>query len=120
MFPSDAKLIIEASVLPTDIDQVASGQPVAIRLASFNQRTTPELKGRVTIVSADLIADEQQRSYHYLVHASFDDGELDRLGGKALVPGMPAEVFIQTEERTVLDYLLKPMIDQFRRAMREE
>jgi HlyD family secretion protein len=118
--PSDAKLIIEARVDPGDIDQVARKQPVSITLSSFSQRSTPQLNGRVTNVSADLMADERQNAHYYAVQITFNDGELARLKGRDLVPGMPSDVFIQTEERTVLNYLVKPLLDQFQRAMREE
>jgi HlyD family secretion protein len=118
--PSDAKLVIEARVDPADIDQVAREQPVSITLSSFSQRSTPQLNGRVTNVSADLMADERRDAHYYAVQITFDDGELERLKGRDLVPGMPSDVFIQTEERTVLDYLVKPLVDQFRRALREE
>ncbi len=118
--PTDGELIIEGAVQPGDIDQVALGHAVAIRLSSFNQRTTPELAGRVINVSADLADDKGQIHNHYLVHIAFNDGELARLGERRLVPGMPAEVFIQTESRTMIDYLLSPVFDQFRRALRED
>ncbi len=118
--PSDAKLVVEARVDPADIDQVAREQPVSITLSSFSQRSTPQLNGRVTNVSADLMADERQDAHYYAVQITFDEGELARLKGRDLVPGMPSDVFIQTEERTVLNYLVKPLLDQFQRAMREE
>lgn len=118
--PTGARLIVEGEVQPSDIDQVARGQRVAIVLSSFNQRTTPELKGEVINVSADLVADERKQNYHYIAHIVFDTGEVERLGQRTLVPGMPAEVFIQTDERTVMTYLLKPLTDQFKRALREE
>ena len=118
--PSDAKLIIVARVNPADIDQVALNQPVSITLSSFNQRSTPQLNGKVTNVSADLLANERQDGHYYAVQITFDEGELARLDGRDLVPGMPSDVFIKTDERTVLDYLLRPLTDQFRRALREE
>ncbi len=118
--PSGASLIIESAIQPQDIDQVGRGQPVSIRLTSFNQRTTPELMGKVINVSADLMSDERKETYHYLVQIALNEGEVARLGQKSLVPGMPADVFIQTEARTVLDYLLSPLTEQFRRAMREQ
>jgi len=117
--PSGAPLIIEGAVRPADIDQVTRGQSVAIRLTSFNQRTTPEVNGRVTNVSADLVSDERDQTVTYVVHITFEEGEIARLG-KRLVPGMPADVFIRTEERTVMNYLLAPLTDQFNRALREE
>ncbi|MEM8970542.1 MAG: HlyD family efflux transporter periplasmic adaptor subunit [Pseudomonadota bacterium] len=118
--PSNAKLILEGALEPKDIDQVEKGQKVSIRLSSFNQRTTPELNGKVTSISADLVSDERRENYHYLVYIEFDENQLSRLGGRPIVPGMPASIFIQTESRTVLGYLVSPLTDQFRRAMRED
>lgn len=118
--PSDAALVLEARVNPNDIDQVRQGQPAHIRLSSFNQRTTPELAGQVLSVSADLVSDERKEQFHYLVQLKLDDGEIERLGGKSLVPGMPADVFIRTDRRSVMSYLMKPLTDQFARAFREE
>ena len=118
--PSGASLIVEGAIQPQDIDQVVRGQAVSIRVTSFNQRTTPELNGQIINVSADLLTDERKETYHYLVQIALNEGELQRLGQKTLVPGMPADVFIRTEARTVLDYLLAPLTDQFRRAMREQ
>jgi len=118
--PSDAKLIVEARVAPSDIDQVRPGQDVSITLSSFNQRTMPELTGRVTNVSADLMTELAQQTHYYEVQILFHEAALAKLGTRKLVPGMPSDVFIRTEERTVLDYLVKPLADQFRRALREE
>ncbi|MEO1282348.1 MAG: HlyD family efflux transporter periplasmic adaptor subunit, partial [Pseudomonadota bacterium] len=118
--PSDAKLILEARIDPTRIDQVRETQSANIRLTSFNQRTTPELVGTVANVSADLVSDAQNQNFHYLARVALDDGQAARLGGKSLLPGMPADVFIQTDDRTILSYLLKPLTDHFQGAMREE
>jgi multidrug efflux pump subunit AcrA (membrane-fusion protein) len=84
--PSDAKLIIEARVNPADIDQVALNQPVSITLSSFNQRSTPQLNGKVTNVSADLVASERQDAHYYAVQITFDEGELARLDGRECRP----------------------------------
>ncbi len=118
--PSDARLILEAKVDPVDIDQVRNGQSVAVRMTSFNQRNTPELNGTVESTSADLVADERKESFHYLVRIALNEGEVAKLAGKPLIPGMPANVFIRADERTVLSYILKPLSDQMQRAMREE
>lgn len=120
LVPSDAKLILEAQVNPTDIDQVQDGQPVRVILSSFNQRTTPELNGTVIQVSPELVQDEQSRGFFYMVRVGLSQNELQRLDGKELVPGMPAEIFIQTQDRTVMSYLVRPFTDQLNRALREE
>lgn len=118
--PSDAKLILETRINPTDIDQVHPGQAVIVKLPSFNQRTTPELKGEVVTISPDLVKDEQSNMFYYNVNVGLKQGELDRLEGKELVPGMPAEAYIQTQSRTVMSYLLRPLTDQIAKALREE
>jgi len=118
--PSNAKLIFQVRINPADIDQVRNGQPVTVKLSSFNQRTTPDIEGSVVHVSPDLENDDRTQSFYYVAHVKPKQGQMERLGGKTLVPGMPADVFIQTDSRTVFDYLMKPLVDQFERAMREE
>ncbi|MFM1816330.1 MAG: hypothetical protein RLZ98_3025 [Pseudomonadota bacterium] len=118
--PAGAELIIEGRVDPADIDQVRPGQNVNIRLSSFNQRTTPEVKGTVTNVSGDLVTDERKEHQYYRVHVRLGPGQGARLGGKSLVPGMPADIFIETDSRTVLSYLMKPLSDQLQRALKED
>lgn len=118
--PQSDALTIEANVSPQDIDQVSIGQEAVVRLSAFSQRTTPELFGRVTRVSADLTKDPQTQLSWYTVRIELPEGELQRLGKLKLVPGMPAEAHIQTGERTALSYLVKPLTDQFAKAFREE
>lgn len=118
--PSKDVLIIEARLEPKDVDQVRVGQTALIRFPSFNQRTTPELNATVRHVSADLSRDARQQIDYYKVRLLLDAGEARRLQGKALVPGMPADVFIQTDRRTALSYLVKPLTDQLQKAFREE
>jgi len=91
-----------------------------VRLSAFSQRTTPELFGKVTRVSADLTKDPQTQLSWYTVRVELPESELQRLGKLKLVPGMPAEAHIQTGERTTLSYLIKPLADQFAKAFREE
>lgn len=117
--PSTGSLIVQARVDPLNVDQVNRGQAAAVRLVGFNQRTTPEVDGEVVHVSADLSHDEQRNASFYVVHIAFADGELDRLG-RDLLPGMPVDSFIQTEERSALSYLTRPLTDQLARAFREE
>ena len=117
--PEADDLIVEVRVAPHSIDQVKLDQPAALRFPGFNQRTTPELIGRVTRIAADVIEDQRSSQPYYLVRITIADGEIDRLNGLKLVPGMPVEAFIRTDERTMLSYLLKPLTDQARRAFRE-
>ena len=117
--PKEDDLIIEARVEPTQIDRVSPNQNARIRLPSFDQRTTPELQGRLQMVSADLVTDQATGLSFYHVRLIINDKEVQKLGGKHLVPGMPAEVYLQTGYRSILSYLLKPLTDQIAHAMKE-
>jgi HlyD family secretion protein len=118
--PQDRPLVISAQVKPQDVDEVLLGQEVRIRLSAFNQRTTPELLGRVEQVSADAFTDEASLVSYYRAQVALLDGETDRLqSGQTLIPGMPVEVFFNTFERTPVEYLLKPISDYFGRSFRE-
>jgi HlyD family secretion protein len=116
--PEADALTVEAKLAPQDIDQVHPGQTAVLRFSTFNQRTTPELNGTVSRVSADLTTDQRTGTSYYTVRISIAEDELARLGGLKLLPGMPLEAFIQTGERTVLSYLTKPLTDQIARAFR--
>jgi HlyD family secretion protein len=117
--PDQDALSIEAKVSPSDIDQLRAGQPAALRFSAFNQRTTPEINGKVSWISADITEDEKTGTSHYTVRIAVSDAELSRLEGLKVVPGMPVEAFIQTDTRTALSYFLKPLTDQVRRTFRE-
>jgi HlyD family secretion protein len=118
--PESDKLSVEVKVDPKDIDLVAFGQPVLLRFSAFNQRTTPELNGTVSRVAADTTNDQRTGQSYYLVRISVNPGETDRLGGGRLTPGMPVEAFIQTGDRTLVAYLVKPLHDQLMRSFREK
>src|SRR3954451_9165858 len=112
-------LTVEARIAPPDIDQVRVGQHAVLRFSAFNQRTTPELNGEVRVVSADVTQDQKTGVMYYTVRVALNEGEISRLEGLRLVPGMPVEAFIQTGSRTVISYLTKPLTDQVARAWRE-
>jgi HlyD family secretion protein len=118
--PEADSLLVEAKVEPRDIDQVQVGQPVVLRFSAFNMRTTPELNGIVARVGADTSTDQRTGQSYYLVRISMTKDEIERLGEVKLAPGMPVEAFIQTGERTMLSYLVKPLHDQLKRAFREK
>jgi len=117
--PREDQLIVEAQVRPVDIDQMSPGQRARVRFPSFDQRTTPELNAELLTVSADLNEDERTGNSYYVARLVIDEEELAKLGNKALVPGMPVETFLQTGDRTVLSYLVKPVTDQIAHALRE-
>jgi HlyD family secretion protein len=117
--PNADNLIVEAKVDPKDIDQVRFGQTAMLRFSAFNQRTTPEIAGTLTQIAADISTDQRTGQSYYVVRIAMRSDEVSRLGEVKLVPGMPVEVFVQTGERTVLSYLVKPLRDQLMRAMKE-
>ncbi len=120
LVPQDRPLIIASQVEPIHVDQIHTGQEVTLRFSAFDQRQTPELKGHVTQVSADAFQDQNSGMSFYRVDLEIDEGELAKLpDGMVLIPGMPAEAFIRTGERTPLSYLLKPLTDYFAKAFRE-
>lgn len=117
--PDDDQLVIEVRASPTDIDQIRAGQTTMLRFSAFNQRTTPEVPGKVSRVAADLMRDAQSGLTYYLVRIKPDEATLAKLGGLKLLPGMPVEAYIETGQRTALSYLMKPLTDQFARAFKE-
>src|SRR3954453_23429976 len=118
--PKADALTVEARIQPQDIDQVRIGQRAVLRFSAFNQRTTPELDGEVSLVSADVSKDEKTGASFYTVRIALAPAEIARLNGLKLVPGMPVESFIRTGERTVISYLTKPLQDQIMKAWREK
>ena len=121
ILPSAEPLIIEAQVPRTNIDSVKIGLHATIRLSALNQRTTPVLEGKVFYVSADTITDQNSTAQQevYLTRISIEPEELLRVPGFSPTPGMPAEIMIQTDERTFVQYLMKPILDSMSRAFRE-
>lgn len=117
--PEDDLLIFEGRIDPTQIDRAHVGQDVTIRLTTLDRRTTPELLGSVKLTSADSWQDAPQNPPYFVVRVMLKEGELAKLGQVKLRPGMPAELFIQTDQRSILSYLLKPLVDQISHAFRE-
>lgn len=116
--PDSEEMSVEIQVPPADIDRIAPGQPARMRFTAFNQRTTPEFHGTVDVVAAATATDRATGRPYYL--ATITPADLLALGSRKLMPGMPVEVYVQTEERSALSYLAKPFTDQMMRAFREE
>ena len=114
------RLIVEAKVPPRDIDQVKIGSNGTIRFSAFNQRTTPTVKGVVTFISPDQSLEERTREIYFTTRLAIDPAEAEKLKNLKLIPGMPAEIMIKTNARTVISFLTKPLSDQINRAFREE
>jgi HlyD family secretion protein len=119
LVPTNSRLKVEIRLAPVSIEQVTEGQSARLRFSSFNSRTTPELIGTVVHVSPATSRDPGTGEHYYQAHVEISAEELKKLDDKTLLPGMPVEVFVQTQERTVVSYLAKPMMDQFNRAFRE-
>ena len=117
--PQAEALTIEARIVPQEINQVHVGQSAVVRFSGLNQRTTPELNGTVSRVSADVTQDQKTGAYYYLIRVAVLEEEVVRLEDLKLIPGMPTEIFLQTDARTVLSYLVRPLHDQITRAFRE-
>ena len=117
--PQDSPMVISSRIETIHIDEVRIGQAATLRFSTFDQRTTPELDGTVTKVSADVFTDEVTGQVYYSAEILPNEGELVKLDGLELVPGMPVESFIKTTDRTPLAYLVKPLMDYFNKAFRE-
>lgn len=117
--PQDRPLVITARIAPIQIDEVRLGQEAELVFPAFSARDTPHLHGKVTLVSADTLTDPQTGAAYYTAEVQLAEGEGARLGARALVPGMPVEVYLKTGQRSPLAYLLKPVGDYFARAFRE-
>jgi HlyD family secretion protein len=119
--PAADDLMVEVKVDPKDIDQIQFGQRVLLRFSAFSMRTTPEIDGAISRIAADTTTEQRTGQSYYLVRIGMTDGEIKRLGANVrLTPGMPVEAFIQTGERTMISYLVKPLHDQLMRSMREK
>jgi HlyD family secretion protein len=117
--PDDGGLLVEARLPPKEIDQVFIGQSATIRFSAFSRTTTPELHGSLVYISPDVAREPQSDATYYAVRITLTGDELRRLGNAALRPGMPAEIFLETESRNLASYLLKPLSDQLHRTLRE-
>jgi len=113
-------LTVDAQVRPEDIDVVKAGLPARLRLVAYAQRRTPLIDGVVERVSADRMVNERTGEAYFVARVRPNPGELDKLAGVELSPGMPVDVLITTGRRTALDYLLAPITDSITRAMIED
>ncbi len=119
LIPQDRPLLIYAKIEPLHIDQISLGQPVNLVFSAFPSRSTPELTGHITVISADTLTDPATQASYYRAEIAPDVGEVEKLKGLTLIPGMPVEAFFRTEARTPLAFLIKPFTDYFARAFRE-
>lgn len=118
--PASEELIVEAQVSPIDIDRIALGKPVDIRFSAFKSSTTPVIEGRLVQISADRLINKDNGTAYYLARVAVTDQGRKNLGDLVLLPGMPAEVLINTGSRTLLQYLMQPASNAFARSLIED
>ncbi|MEQ1941288.1 HlyD family type I secretion periplasmic adaptor subunit [Mesorhizobium sp. VNQ89] len=116
---ADDELIVEAKIAPNDVDQVAANQTARLRLTGLDRRTTPELYAEVMDIAADLTTEPQTGMSYYVARLRIGKEDIEKVGAENLRPGMPVEVFVSTGARSILSYLVKPIVDQVQHAMRE-
>ncbi len=119
LVPQDRPLVIAARIEPIHIDEVAVGQPATLTFPAFDRRTTPELFGSVRLISADAFIDQATRASYYRAEITLDPGEVARISGLTLVPGMPVQAFLRTGTHRPIAWLVKPFADYFTKAFRE-
>jgi HlyD family secretion protein len=120
LLPTSSELIIEARVAPADIDAIRIGQAANLRFSALNLRTTPEVPGTVFYISADRLTDQATQMPYYVVRLRITEDLPPEISREQIYPGMPVESFIATGDRTFAEYLIRPIIDSFSRAFREE
>ena len=119
LIPQDRPLIIVAQIPPIHVDEVHVGQSVRVIFAAFSARTTPQLLGHLVTVSADAMSDQATKASFYRAEIELEPGEIEKLGGQTIIPGMPVQAYISTGNRSPMVYLLKPFMDYFQMAFRE-
>ncbi|MBY0227424.1 MAG: HlyD family type I secretion periplasmic adaptor subunit [Hyphomicrobium sp.] len=117
--PDGDDLSVEVAIEPNDISQVSVGQKSMLRFSGLHNQLAPEIAGTVTRVGADLSKSESGRAQYFMARISVDAAERTKIKEAKIVPGMPVEVFVETNTYTAMSYLVKPIADQFRRALRE-
>lgn len=117
--PESDELIVEAMINAKDIDVVRQGLAAKVRLSAYNVRKTPPVQGEVIYVAADKIEDKSSKEAGYLIKVRLDEKQLRHMDDITLYPGMPTEVFVILESRTLWDYLTAPLLSTYYRAFKE-
>ncbi|HCT99644.1 MAG TPA: HlyD family type I secretion periplasmic adaptor subunit [Methylococcaceae bacterium] len=118
--PQGEELVIDARVSPMDIDRVHVGLVAEVRFSAFKQALTPKMQGKLINLSADKLTDERTGAPYYSAKIEITPDSYAKLGNLELLPGMPADVLINTGERTVFEYLMQPITNAFARAFIED
>ncbi len=119
VIPQDQPLVVQARINSINIDEVFSGQEAVLRFSAFDQQEVPEIRGQLSVLSADVLQDEATGISYYSAEIIPHADELAGLGNRTLLPGMPVEVFIKTSDRTAFEYLTQPLMNFVNRAFRE-
>lgn len=119
VIPQDQPLVVSSQINGINIDEVYVGQEAVLRFSSFDQRNTPEVRGQISRISADVIMDEATGLNYYSAEILPYQDAIISLGDQNLIPGMPVEVFIKTRDRTAFEYLTQPLMNFFNRSFRE-
>lgn len=117
--PVDQPLVVEARVNTADIEKLYVGQPSRVRLSAFDQGEVPEAEGRIVDISADSIEDDRTGEFYYVARVKLNQDQSDQIAGLDLLPGMPADLFVNTGERTALSYFAQPLSDRLARTFTE-
>jgi protease secretion system membrane fusion protein len=118
--PNDEQLLLEAKIPPHVIDRVRTGLPVDIRFSTFSHTPTLVVDGEVISVSGDMLTEPQTNAMYYLARVKVTAEGIKKLGNRQMQPGMPAEVVVRTGERSMLTYLLSPLVRRVAASMKEE
>ena len=117
--PDRDTLIVAARISPNDVDQLRIGQAARVTFSGLDRQTTPDMAGTLIFISPDLAQDQHTGASYYRIKIRLDAGQMARSRQISLKPGMPAEVFVETGNRSILSFLIKPLLDQINRAFRE-
>ncbi|OCX60464.1 hypothetical protein BFP70_17550 [Thioclava sp. SK-1] len=119
LIPQDRPFLVNARISPNDVDEVSAGQTARLRVSAFSGRNAPELVGQVARISPDALRDIRTGQPYYRAEIIPSEESLGQLAEHSLIPGMPVEVYLRTQDRTPLSYLAAPLIGYFRLAFRE-
>jgi HlyD family secretion protein len=117
--PGREKIVVEARIRPQDIDHVRKDSAAEVRLSAFESHASPLIAGKVTFVSPDRVSGANGQDSWFVATVELDGDDVERHAGIRLTAGMPAEVYVTTPERTLLDYMTAPLRIFATRAMRE-
>ena len=118
--PDRDSLIVEAHVRPADVDQLRIGQPARVTFSGLDRQTTPDMPGKLIFIAPDRTQDQRTGQAYFRIKVRLYAGSMARAEQIQLQAGMPAEVFVQTGDRSILSFLTKPLLDQLRHALRED